>query len=183
MSQGQTPIGDPLVVQPHWLRHCAFIVAMVVLVAVTVGIRRGDDLDFEDNVWSAVALALGLWLLALGTGSFVRSLRAGHALKLDAAGLHIPGAEVIPWASVESADMGAGSDSWKRLRSIVVHTVGLTPVPPLEAYERYVFGPLAGLKGSKGRVVVATGLLAIDANALLAATRVFIDQSRGQRRR
>ena len=76
---------------------------------------------------------------------------------------------------MESADLGADGVETKPLRQMVVHTEGLAPVPALQAYERYVFGPLAGLKGYKGRVVVAAGLLAIDADELLAATRAHIE--------
>jgi hypothetical protein len=174
MSTSATLRLDPVVVQPRWLLHLGFLALMVAVVVMMVVIRRGE-LDFDEQIGSACVLALALWLFALGLGSFVRSMRTGHALRLDSIGLHIPGADVIPWSSVESADMGASGDTHKRLRQMVVHTVGLAPVPPLQAYERYVFGPLAGLRGYQGRVVIATGLLSIDADALLAATRAFID--------
>ena len=174
MSRSATLRLDPVVVQPRWLLHVGFLALMLAVVVVMVVIRRGE-LEFDEQIGSAGVLALALWLFALGMGNLVRSIRTGYALKLDTLGLHIPGADVIAWSSVESADMGADGDTHKRLRQMVVHTEGLAPVPPLQAYERYVFGPLAGLKGCKGRVVVATGLLAIDAEALLAATRAFIE--------
>ncbi len=46
--------------------------------------------------------------------------------------------------------------------------------PSLRRYERYLFGPWAGLIGSKDKVVVPVGLLAVDPDSLLAATREFV---------
>ena len=90
-----TPRVDRVVVQPRWLLHLGFLALMVAVVVVMVVIRRGE-LDFDEQIGSACALALALWLFALGVGSFVRSMRTGYALRLDAIGLHIPGADVIP---------------------------------------------------------------------------------------
>ena len=174
MRRSATVRAEPLLVQPRWLLHAAFLALMLAMVAVLVVVRRGD-LDFEEELGSAGLLVLCCWLFALGAGGLVRSVRAGHALKLDALGLHIPGADVIPWSAVASADLGADGAETKRLRQMVLHTEGLAPVPALQAYERYVFGPLAGLKAYKGRVVVAVGLLAIDVDELLAAARQHIE--------
>jgi hypothetical protein len=174
VRRAATVRAEPLLVQPRWLLHAGFLALMLAVVVVLIIVRRGD-LDFEEELGSAGLLVLCCWLFALGAGSLVRSVRAGHALKLDALGVHIPGADVIPWSAVASADLGADGGETKRLRQMVLHTEGLSPVPALQAYERYVFGPLAGLKAYQGRVVVAVGLLAIDVDELLAAAREHIE--------
>ena len=111
-------------------------------------VRRGD-LDFDDDLMAAAVLALCFWVFAIGLGSFVRNVRAGHALRLDADGLHVPGLDVVPWrASVESAELRGYGDSGKRFRQLVVHTDAFRNAPSVRRYERYVFGPWAGLAGS-----------------------------------
>jgi hypothetical protein len=173
VSQSASVRLEPLVVSPRWLAHLGFLVLMLVLVAVMVVIRR-SDLDFEDDLFAAGVLALCFWVFAIGLGGFVRSLRAGHALRLDADGLHVPGLDVVPWASVDSADLRGYGDSDKRFRQLVVHTDAFRDAPASQRYERYLFGPWAGLPGSQRKVVIAVGLLAIDPDALLTATRAFI---------
>lgn len=175
-SAAATARAEPLVVQLRWHVHVALLLVLLVVVAVLVGVRRGDDLDFEDQLGSAGALVLCAWLFALGAGTLLRSVMAGHALKVDRDGLHVPGAAPVPWSAVESADLGAdGSESW-RLRSLVVHTRGLPALPIAETYERYLFGPLVGLRGWKGRISLPVGILDVDAARLLAVIRAFILQ-------
>ncbi len=173
MSRGANLRAEPLVVAPRWLVHAGFLLLMLGAVGAMVIVRR-FDLDFDDDLMAAAVLALCFWVFAIGLGSFARNVRAGHALRLDAEGLHVPGLDVVPWASVESAELRGYGDSGKRFRQLVVHTDAFRNAPPARRYERYVFGPWAGLAGSEGKVVVAVGLLAIDPDALLAATRAFV---------
>jgi hypothetical protein len=162
-----------LVVEPRWGRHAGFLLVMLAAVATLVVVRR-SDLDSEDDFYAALVLALCFWVFAIGLGSFVRNLRAGHALRLDADGLHVPGLDVVPWHSVMSAELRGYGNDGKRFRQLVVHTDALADAPSLRRYERYLFGPWAGLVGSKGKVVVPVGLLAVEAESLLAATRQFV---------
>ena len=173
MSQGARVRAEALVIAPRWLVHLGFLVLMIAIVAVMVVVRRAD-LDFEDDLFAAGVLALCFWVFAIGLGGFVRSVRAGHALRLDAQGLHVPGLDVVPWDSVDSADLRGYGDSDKRFRQLVVHTDAFRDVPAAQRYERYLFGPWAGLAGSQRKVVIAVGLLAIDPDELLTATRAFI---------
>jgi len=161
-----------LVVEPRWGRHAAFLLLMLVAVAGLVAVRR-SDLDADDDFYAGVVLALCFWVFAIGLGSFVRNLRAGHALRLDAEGLHVPGLDVVPWESVGSVELRGYGDGGKRFRQLVVHTQAFRDTPALQRYERYAFGPWAGLVGSQDKVVVPVGLLAVEPESLLAATREF----------
>ena len=174
MSRAAILRAEPLAVQPRWLLHVALLLAMLVAIAVLIVIRRGD-LDVDDNLFCAALIVGCLWVFALGAGSLVRSVRAGHALRLDPGGLHLPGLEVVPWSAIESADLRTYESGGKRFRQMVVHTDRVDGPTLFAAYERYVFGPLAGLRGHHGRIVVTLALLDIDADALLAATRAFIE--------
>jgi hypothetical protein len=162
-----------LVVEPRWGRHAAFLLLMLVAVAGLVAVRR-SDLDADDDFYAGVVLALCFWVFAIGLGSFVRNVRAGHALRLDAEGLHVPGLDVVPWHSVARAELRGYGDDGKRFRQLVIHTDALRGASSLRRYERYVFGPWAGLVGSKDKVVVPVGLLAVDPDSLLTATREFV---------
>jgi hypothetical protein len=162
-----------LVVEPRWGRHAGFLLVMLAAVATLVVVRR-SDLDSEDDFYAALVLALCFWVFAIGLGSFVRNLRAGHALRLDADGLHVPGLDVVPWHSVARAELRGYGNDGKRFRQLVVHTDALRDAPSLRRYERYAFGPWAGLVGSKGKVIVPVGLLAVDPDSLLTATREFV---------
>jgi hypothetical protein len=164
----------PVVVQPRWLLHAGFLVALVVAIAVLVVIRRGD-LDVDDDLVCAGVIGACLWLFALGAGGLVRSLHAGHALRLDAAGLHVPGLDVVPWSAVESADLRVYESGGKRFGELVVLTDRVDGLTPRGGYERWMFGPLAGVRGHRGRVPISLAMLDIEPDALLAATRTFIE--------
>ncbi|MEO8835290.1 MAG: hypothetical protein ABI364_00970 [Caldimonas sp.] len=171
MSRAATLHAETLVVQPRWLLHGAFVVALVGAIAALVAVRRGDP-DVEDDLVCAVLIAFCFWLLALASAGLVRCLRAGYALRLDARGLHVPGLDVIAWAAVQGAELRAYQSRGVRFRQLVVRAAAVDA--PWRAYERYVFGPLAGLVGSKGKVVVPLALLAVEPETLLAATWAFI---------
>ena len=165
---------DPVVVAPRWLAHLCFIVLMIAAIVTLVVVRRGDDLDFEDELWTAGLLALCFWILAIGLGSLVRNLRAGHGLRLDAQGLHVPGLDVVPWTAIERVDLRGYGDSGKRFPQLVVHTDAFREPLSLRHYERYLFGPWSGLTGGRGTVLVPIGLLAVEPQSLLAMARSFV---------
>jgi hypothetical protein len=175
VSRNATLRADPLVIEPRWLAHLGFVLLMVVAVVTLVVVRRSDDLDFEDELMTAGVLALCFWVLAVGLGSLVRNVRAGHGLRLDAEGLHVPGLAVLPWSSIERVDLRGYGDSGKRLPQLVVHTDALRAPLSLRHYERYLFGPWAGLTGRQGTVLVPIGLLAIEPQALLERARSFVE--------
>ena len=165
---------DPVVLQPRWLAHIGFIVLMVAAIVMLVVVRRGDDLDFEDDLWTAGLLALCFWILAIGLGSLVRNLRAGHGLRLDRQGLHVPGLDVVPWSAIERVDLRGYGDSGKRFPQLVIHTDAFREPLSLRHYERYLFGPWSGLTGGGGTVLVPIGLLAVEPQDLLATARAFV---------
>ena len=173
MSASHAARPETVVVQPRWLLHVGLLLAMVVVIAVLVVIRRGD-LEFEDDLWCIGLIAACLWLFTLGAGSLVRSVRAGHALRLDAAGLHVPGLDVVPWSAVESVDLHTYESGGKRFGEVVVVTDRVEGLTPRGGYERWMFGPLTGLRGHRGRVLITPALLDIEPDALLAATRAFV---------
>jgi len=174
VSRSATPSADPVVVAPRWLAHLGFIVLMGVAIVTLVVVRRGDDLDFEDQLLTAGVLALCVWALAIGLGSLVRNLRAGHGLRLDAHGLHVPSLDVVPWTAIERVDLRGDGDSGKRFPQLVVHTDAFREPLSLRHYERYLFGPWSGLTGGHGTVLVPIGLLAVEPQALLATGRSFV---------
>ena len=147
---------EPLDVQPRWLVHAAFVVVLLAMVVV-MAMLRTNDLDFDEDGPLAVVLALCFWIFAIALGSLVRNLRAGYALRLDGAGLHIPGLEVVPWSAVRDARL-VDESGGKRLRH----------------YERYLFGPVAGLFGPRDTIAIPVRLLAIAPNTLVARMRAFI---------
>ena len=177
MSQSAALHARTVVVEPRWLRHLGSLALMLIGVAAMVVVRR-SDLDFDEDLMAAGVLALCFWVFAIGLGSLVRNVRAGYALRLDAEGLHVPGLGVVPWRTVESAELRGRGNSDTLFCQLVVHTDVFRRAPPLQRYERYVFGPWAGLYGHQGKVVVPVGLLAIEPEALLAATRAFVDAGR-----
>jgi len=107
---------EPLDVQPRWFVHAAFVVVLLAMVVV-MAMLRTNDLDFDEDGPLAVVLALCFWIFAIALGSLVRNLRAGYALRLDGAGLHIPGLEVVPWSAVRDARL-VDESGGKRLRQI-----------------------------------------------------------------
>ena len=166
---------EPLDVQPRWLVHSAFVVVLLAMVVVMAMLRTGD-LDFDDDLWLAIVLALCFWIFAIALGSLVRNLRAGHALRLDGAGLHIPGLEVVPWTAVRAARL-VEENGGKRLRQIVVKVEPGYAGSRLRHYERYLFGPVAGLFGPRDTIAIPVRLLAIAPRELVARMQAFIGKS------
>ena len=163
---------EPLDVQPRWFVHAAFVVVLLAMVVV-MAMLRTNDLDFDEDGPLAVVLALCFWIFAIALGSLVRNLRAGYALRLDGAGLHIPGLEVVPWSAVRDARL-VDESGGKRLRQIVVKVEPGHGGARLRHYERYLFGPVAGLFGPRDTIAIPVRLLAIAPNTLVARMRAFI---------
>ena len=163
---------EALDVQPRWFVHVAFtavLLAMVVLMAML----RSTALDLDEDVSAAVVLVLCSWVFAIALGSLVRNARAGYALRLDGAGLHIPGLDVVPWSAVRDARL-VDERGGKRLRQIVVKLEPGHSGGRLRHYERYLFGPVAGLLGPRDTIAIPVRVLAIAPNALVAKMRAFV---------
>jgi len=163
-----------LEVQPRWLWHVAAVVAMLVALATIVALRRGGFDDEEDELFASVALALSAWVLAIAVASLVRALRAGYALRLDAGGVHVPGLEIVPWRAVLAVRQRVYERKGLRFRQIILDVAPGYSGGSLRHYERYLFGPIPGLFGRRDTFVIATQMLAVDPDSLLAATRAFI---------
>ena len=93
--------------------------------------------------------------------------------QLDVAGLHIPGLEVVPWRAVRDARL-VDESGGKRLRQIVVKVEPGHCGGRLRHYERYLFGPVAGLFGPRDTIAIPVRLLAIAPATLAARMRAFI---------
>ncbi len=136
--------------------------------ALMVAIRR-TELEFDEAIMSAGALVLALWLLAQACGLLVRRTAAGHAMRLDAAGLHHPGWGVLPWTAVRGVSFRrTGGD-----RSLFHLVLDIDPgcvAPSHGTYVRWLFGPIEGLWRRPGRPI-AIPLIALDVEpqALVAA--------------
>jgi hypothetical protein len=173
MSRAATIRVDPLEVRPRWLAHAALLLALVAGVAAMAALRRGG-LDDDEDLLAAAVLAISFWVFALGLGGLVRCVRAGYALRLDGAGLHIPGLDVVPWRAVRAARLRTYQSSGKRFRQLIVDVDPAYTGASARHYERFLFGPIAGLLGKPGTIAIPVQLLAIDPESLLATTRAFI---------
>jgi len=163
---------EPLDVQPRWLVHAAFVVLLLAMV-VLMAMLRTTDLEFDEDVSAAVVLALCFCVFAIALAGLVRSVRAGYALRLDGAGLHIPGLEVVPWSAVRDARL-VSERGGKRLRQVVVKVEPGYCGARLRHYERYLFGPVAGLFGPRDTIAIPVRLLAIAPDVLAARMRAFV---------
>lgn len=175
MSRSATIAAAPLEVKPRWLRHVVLLLVLLGMICAMAALRR-SDLDFEDDLWAVALLLTSCWIFALALGSLVRSLRAGYALRLDARGLHVPGLDVVPWRDILGADLHRYERLGTRFAQLIVRVDVERDRKSLAHYECYLFGPWAGLHGSRGKIVVPTMLLAIEPDSLLARTREFVGQ-------
>lgn len=166
-------IAEPLEVQPRWFVHAAFLLALAAVVTIMAALGRGD-LEADEALLSAILLVLGFWLFALALGALVRNARTGYALRLDADGLHIPGLELVPWSAVRDARLRTEPSGGKLGRKLVVAVEPGYSGGSLRHYERYLFGPVAGLFGPRDTIAIPVSMLAIAPNALLARAHAFI---------
>ena len=140
--------------------------------AFMVAIRR-SELEFDEAIMSAGALALGLWLAAQAGGLILRRIAAGHAMRLDEAGLHHPGWGVVPWTAVHGVRFRRlGGD--RSLFHLVLDIDPGCPGPAQGSYVRWLFGPIEGLWRRHGQTIEIP-LVALDAEpqALIAAIQAW----------
>jgi hypothetical protein len=173
VKRGASARLEPLEVRPRWLVHVGFLFALAAVIAGMLALRRGE-LDLDEDLFAAGLLALAFWVFALGCGSLARNARAGYALRLDARGLHVPGLEVVPWRAIRDAHLRTYESRGTSFRQLVVHVDAGYSGASARHYERFVFGPIAGLVGERGTIAIPVHLLAIEPESLLLATRAFI---------
>ncbi len=127
--------------------------------ALMLAVRRGDDLDFEDWLWSAGAFVLASWLVAQSVGLLLRRASAGHALRLDAEGLHHPGWAVVPWSAIRAMRLRRlGGD--RSLWHLVLEIDPACVAPTFGGYTRWLHGPIEGLWRRRGAIEIP--LIALD---------------------
>jgi hypothetical protein len=173
---------DPLEVRPRWAIHVCLLLLLGFVVWMMVALRRGG-LDSDDDFFAAAVLVLACWILAIVLASVVRNVRAGCALRLDAAGVHVPGLEPVPWSAIREARLRSYQARGYRFQQLVLAVAPGYSGGSRRHYERYLFGPIAGLLGARETIAIPIPTLAIDPDSLLAATRAFIDASAARARR
>ena len=137
-----------------------FGLGALVAAALMLAVRRGDDLDFEDWLWSAGVFVFAAWLGAQSVGMLLRRAAAGHALRLDAQGLHHPGWAVVPWSAVHGLRLrrlGGDRSLWHLVLQIDPDCVA----PAHGGYTRWLHGPIEGLWRRRGEIEIP--LVALDA--------------------
>jgi hypothetical protein len=160
---------SPLIVRSRTRPILLFALGGVAVTALMVAVRSAE-MDVDDAIMSAVTLALAFWLAAQSLGLLVRRSVAGHALRLDADGLHHPGWGVVPWPAIRGADLHrVGGSGTKNIFHLVLDIDPACAAPRHGSYVRWLFGPIEGL-WRRGRAIHVP-LVAIDAEpyALLAA--------------
>ncbi|MGM9480979.1 hypothetical protein ACS5PN_07290 [Roseateles sp. NT4] len=93
--------GELYVLPVPWLRQ---VVLCVVLAGLSIGIPLALVCKGPLPGWEGVSVLLGallgLWLCRASVLGLLNLRRAGHALKLDAAGIHFPGLPALSWTQV-----------------------------------------------------------------------------------
>jgi hypothetical protein len=133
--------------------------ASLATAALMLAVRRGDDLDFEDWLWSAGVFVLASWLVAQAAGLLLRRAAAGHALRLDADGLHHPGWAVVPWSAIHGVRLrrlGGERSLWH----LVLHIDPDCVAPSHGGYTRWLYGPIEGLWRRREEIEIP--LIALD---------------------
>ncbi|MEO8524876.1 MAG: hypothetical protein ABI460_09170 [Caldimonas sp.] len=135
--------------------------------ALMLAVRRGDDLDFEDWIWSAGAFVVASWLVAQSVGLLLRRAAAGHALRLDAEGLHHPGWAVVPWRAIHALRLRRlGGD--RSLWHLVLEIDAACVAPTHGGYTRWLYGPIEGLWRRRGAIEIPLIALDVEPQALAA---------------
>lgn len=159
----------PLVVRSRFRPIALVALGGVAVTVLMVAIRR-SELDADEAVMSGLTLALGAWLVAQACGLFVRRSVAGHAMRLDAAGLHHPGWGVVPWSALRSASLRRlGSAGKRSIFHLVLDIDPGCPGPSQGSYVRWLFGPIEGLWRRSRPLEVPLVALDVDPYDLLAA--------------
>lgn len=145
--------------------------------AFMVAIRR-TELEFDEAIMSAAVLVLGLWLAAQACGLLARRAAAGHAMRLDAAGLHHPGWGVVPWSAVQGVRFRRlGGD-----RSLFHLVLDIDPgcaAPAQGTYVRWLFGPIEGLWRRHGQTIeIPLVALDVEPQALVAVVETWHARAR-----
>ncbi|MEO6361611.1 MAG: hypothetical protein ABIO71_00110, partial [Caldimonas sp.] len=162
-----------LEIRPRWLAQLLALVGVLLGVAGLLAWRRYDP-DFDDGFELTLFLLTLLWLAAVIAGGLVRQLLAGYALRLDALGLHLPGLPVIPWPSVHTVSLRKSNQGLgKHSHQLVVKTEIERTGPSLRHYERFVFGPFAGLLKRNGEIAIALAPMRVEPEQLLLDVRAF----------
>lgn len=148
------------------------------MIAAGVFVMREDDLDLEDAVETAVVLALGVWLVTQAIGLVARRLEAGHAMRIDAAGLHHPGWDVVPWAAIRRAWLQPSKKILGyRREDLMLDIDPACQAPSAGTYVRWMFGPIEGLWRRDKPVRVPLVGLDIEPVALLASIEAMRNAS------
>ncbi len=163
------PPASPLIVRSRLRPILLFALGGIAVTALMVVVRH-SEMDADDAVMSALTLVLAFWLAAQSLGLLVRRVAAGHALRLDADGLHHPGWAVVPWSAVRGADLHrVGGSGTKNIFHLVLDIDPACAAPGHGSYVRWLFGPIEGL-WRRGKPIEVP-LIALDAEpyTLLAA--------------
>lgn len=165
---GHASNAEPLIIRSRSRPIVLIGLGGLAIAALMLAVRRGE-LEFDEWIMSAGVLVLGLWLAAQAGGLLLRRASAGHAMRLDAVGLHHPGWGVVPWAALRKASFRRlGGD--RSLFHLVLDVDPSCPGPSQGTYVRWLFGPIEGQWRRPGRPIEIP-LIALDAEpqALVAA--------------
>ena len=155
----------PIIVGSRSRPIVLFCLGALATAALMLAVRRGDDLDFEDWLWSAGVFVLASWLVAQSVGMLLRRAAAGHALRLDAQGLHYPGWAVVPWSAIHGVRLRRlGGD--RSLWHLVLHIDPDCVAPSHGGYPRWLYGPIEGLWRRRGEIEIPLYALDSEPQAL-----------------
>jgi len=118
-----------------------------------------------------VVAAAGLLVVAAVStlavsGALLRSLASGFGMKVDSFGVHLPGWPVLPWSSIHGSQVTPAGDRTPTMLHFAVTNAGAVSRVTLA---RLLFGPLAGLSGRRGIIVVNASLLDVHPSRVAAA--------------
>lgn len=98
--------GNSLIVQPRWGAHVALCLALSALVlGLVIALAKGAAQSGGEQIALGLGIVVSLWVASGAWAGGVRRWRAGHALRLDAAGVQYPGAPAVPWTAVRGVSI------------------------------------------------------------------------------